>query len=106
MSFPEERPRRLRRTAGLRRLVRETRVLTDDLVMPLFVIPGESRSEPIESMPGQSRMTADLIARECKELLALGVPAVILFGIPETKDEEGSGAWADDGVVQAAIREI
>ncbi len=106
MSFPQERPRRLRRSAGLRRLVRETRVLTDDLVMPLFVIPGESRSEPIVSMPGQSRMTADLIARECEELRSLGIPAVILFGIPESKDEQGSGAWADDGVVQEAIREI
>ncbi len=106
MSFPAERPRRLRRTAGLRRLVRETRLSADDLVMPVFLVPGESRSEPIESMPGQSRMTADLAARECEELLALGVPAVILFGIPEKKDETGSGAWADDGVVQGAIREI
>ena len=106
MSFPTERPRRLRRSAGLRRLVRETRVSTDDLIMPLFIVPGSGKTEPIESMPGQSRYSADVAARECAELYSLGIPAVILFGIPERKDAEGSEAWREDGVVQTGIREI
>ena len=106
MSFPAERPRRLRKSAGLRRLVRETRVSTDDLIMPLFIVPGSGKTEPISSMPGQSRYSADVAAGECAELYELGVPAVILFGIPEKKDAEGSEAWREDGVVQTAIREI
>ncbi len=106
MSFPAERPRRLRRSAGLRRLVRETTLSVDDLVMPLFVIPGNSNTEPIAFMPGQFRYSADVIARECEGIHSLGIPAVILFGIPERKDAEGSEAWRADGVVQTAIREI
>jgi porphobilinogen synthase len=106
MSFPAERPRRLRRSAGLRRLVRETKLSVDDLVMPLFVLPGSDKAEPIASMPGQFRYSADRLARECEEIASLGVPAVILFGIPERKDAEGSEAWREDGVVQTAVREI
>jgi len=106
MSFPAERPRRLRKSAGLRRLVRETKLSVDDFVMPMFIVPGDSKTEPIASMPGQSRYSADTAARECAELYALGIPAVILFGIPEKKDAEGSEAWREDGVVQTAIREI
>ncbi len=106
MSFPAERPRRLRRSAGLRRLVRETKLSVDDLVMPLFVVPGSGKAEAIPSMPGQYRRSADGLARECEELHSLGIPAVVLFGIPERKDAEGSEAWREDGVVQTAIREI
>jgi len=106
MSFPAERPRRLRSSEGLRRLVRETALSTDDLVMPLFVETGSAKSEPIPSMPGQFRFSADTVAAECAELYELGIPAVILFGIPERKDAEGSEAWREDGVVQTAIREI
>ena len=106
MSFPAERPRRLRRSAGIRRLVRETRLSPDDLVMPLFVVTGDGRAEPIPSMPGQFRYSADLAASECAKLHALGIPAVILFGIPERKDAEGSEAWREDGVVQTAIAGI
>ncbi len=106
MSFPAERPRRLRRSAGLRRLVRETKLSVDDLVMPLFVLPGSDTTEAISSMPGQFRYSADAVARECEEIASLGIPAVILFGIPERKDAEGSEAWRADGVVQTAIREI
>ena len=106
MSFPAERPRRLRRSAGLRRLVREARLSVDDVVMPLFVLPGSDKAEPIDSMPGQFRYSADRLARECEEIASLGVPAVILFGIPERKDAEGSEAWREDGVVQKGIAEI
>lgn len=106
MSFPAERPRRLRRSAGLRRLVSETRLSVDDLVMPLFVVPGSDKAEPVASMPGQFRYSADKLARECEQIASLGIPAVILFGIPERKDEEGSEAWREDGVAQTAIREV
>jgi len=106
MSFPAERPRRLRSSEGLRRLVRETTLSTDDRVMPLFVERSSAKSEPIQSMPGQFRYSADTMAAECAELYELGIPAVILFGIPERKDAEGSEAWREDGVVQTAIREI
>jgi porphobilinogen synthase len=87
-------------------MVRETGLSVDNLVMPLFVVPGRSKSETISSMPDQLRYSADAAARECEEIHALGIPAVILFGIPERKDAEGSEAWRDDGVVQTAISEI
>jgi len=106
VSFPFERPRRLRYSENLRRLVRETRLSTDDLVMPLFVETGNGVREPIPSMPGQVRYSSDTLAAECAELDALGIPAVLLFGIPESKDAEGSEAWRKDGVVQEAIREV
>jgi porphobilinogen synthase len=102
-AFPVTRLRRLRRTGGLRDLVRETTLSVDDLVMPLFVAP---EALPNERLPGLRRHTVDGVVREAEDLLRLGVRAVILFGIPEEKDEEGSGAWIDDGIVQRALRAL
>ena len=106
MMFPVIRKRRLRGSATLRRMVRETKVTTDDLIAPLFVVPGKKVKKPIGSMPGQFHMSIDVLAGECAELFDLGIPAVILFGIPESKDPEGSSALAADGVVQGAVRAI
>jgi porphobilinogen synthase len=103
MTFPATRLRRLRRTPALRDLVRETTLSVDDLVMPLFVAPD---ALPNPRLPGLGRHTVDSVVRECEELVRLGVKAVILFGIPESKDDEGSGAWTDDGVVQQALRAL
>ena len=100
------RPRRLRRTPALRALVRETRLHPSMLVAPLFVHPGSGRSEPIQSMPGQARLTPDLAAHEAARLAGLGVGGILLFGLPEEKDAIGSGASADDGIVQDALRRI
>jgi porphobilinogen synthase len=102
-AFPATRLRRLRRTDALRDLVRETTLSLDDLVMPLFVAP---EALPNERLPGLARHGVDGLVREVEELVRLGVKAVILFGIPEGKDEEGSGAWLDDGVVQQALRSL
>jgi porphobilinogen synthase len=100
-SFPATRLRRLRRTAGLRSLVRETRLSLDEFVMPLFVAP---ESLPNEELPGMSRLSLDDLAAEADELVGLGVRAVILFGIPDDKDDEASGAYDEDGIVQRALR--
>jgi porphobilinogen synthase len=102
-SFPVTRLRRLRRTGALRDLVRETTVSVDDLVMPLFVAP---EALPNEQLPGMARHTVDGVVREVEELVRAGVKAVILFGIPESKDDEGSGAWIEDGIVQQALRAL
>jgi porphobilinogen synthase len=102
-AFPVTRLRRLRRTPALRSLVRETRLSLDAFVMPLFVAP---EADPNEALPGMSRYTVDGVVRETDELVRLGVGAVILFGIPETKDDEGSGAWDEDGIVQQALRAL
>jgi porphobilinogen synthase len=102
-AFPVTRLRRLRSTAVLRDLVRETTVSLDDLVMPLFVAP---EALPNERLPGLSRHTIESVVRETEELVRLGVKGVILFGIPESKDDEGSGAWIDDGIVQQALRAL
>jgi porphobilinogen synthase len=98
-----ERPRRLRATPALRRLVRETRLHPAQLVAPLFVRPGSGIREPIGSLPGQHRLSVDALVTEATRLAALGVGGVLLFGLPETKDEEGSGAWLADGIVQTAL---
>ena len=100
------RGRRLRRTPALRALVRETRLHPSMLVAPLFVRPGQGVREEIGSMPGQHRLSVDELAREVDRLLESGVRSVLLFGLPESKDPDGSGAWADGGIVQAAIREL
>jgi porphobilinogen synthase len=100
-AFPATRLRRLRRTGALRDLVRETTLSLDDLVMPLFVAPA---ARPNDRLPPFSRLTVDSAVRECEELLRAGVKAVMLFGIPEEKDDEGSGAWSADGIVQRALR--
>jgi porphobilinogen synthase len=106
MKFPVYRPRRLRRNERIRELVRETALDSKDLIYPLFVAPGRNQTRPIPSMPGSCQFSADLVARECQDVYGLGIPAVILFGIPEHKDALGSEAYSDGGVVQSAIREI
>ena len=106
MPFPATRLRRLRRTGALRGLVRETRLDAGDLILPLFVTHGSDRREPIAAMPGVERLTIEHAVSEAAEAAALGIPAVMLFGIPADKDEEGSGAWDDEGVVQLATRAI
>jgi porphobilinogen synthase len=102
-SYPDVRLRRFRRTGGLRGLVRETRLSLDQFVMPLFVAPESLRNE---ALPGMSRFTVDETVREVEELVRLGVQAVILFGIPDEKDEQATGAWEDDGIVQRALRAL
>jgi len=106
MQFPEYRPRRLRKNETLRRMVRETRLSTDNLIYPLFVVPGKKVKKPISSMPGNFQMSVDNIVKEAIRLKELGIPAIILFGIPDKKDEIASQALIDGGVVQVAIREI
>src|SRR3982750_4470518 len=106
MSFPETRPRRLRRTPAVRRLVRETALAADQLVFPLFVCPGKNVRREIPSLPGQFHLSVDELTREAEEIAKLGIPAVILFGLPEKKDEVGSEAWHNEGVVQRALRAI
>ena len=105
-SFPATRLRRLRRTSPLRSLVRETRLDLGQFVMPLFVCPGESVVQPLEGLPGIAQRSIDELVVEAGMLSALGVPAILLFGIPEEKDDEASGAYADDGIVQRALREL
>ena len=104
--FPTTRLRRLRRTDRLRSLIRETRLDLGDFVMPLFVCPGEDVVRPIEGLPAIAQRSIDELVVEAGVLSALGVPAVLLFGIPEEKDEEGSGAYDEDGIVQRALREL
>jgi len=106
MGFPKNRMRRLRSSPAMRRLVRETSVSVDDLVYPLFVREGEGIKEPIKSMTGCYHFSPDTIAAEAAEVASLGIPAVLLFGLPGRKDEIGSEAWAENGVVQRAIRQI
>jgi porphobilinogen synthase len=106
MAFPVTRLRRLRRTAELRNLVCETRLTPDAFVYPMFVCPGEGVRKAVGSMPGVFNLSVDEAVKEAREVQGLGVPAVILFGLPETKDEVATGAWADDGIVQQAARAI
>jgi porphobilinogen synthase len=106
MSFPIVRPRRLRRSEALRRLVRETRLSRDDLVLPLFVVEGRGVREPVASMPGVFRHSVDALVDEAKRVRDLGIPAVILFGIPAEKDAHGSGADAADGIIQRAVAAV
>ncbi|CAB4792759.1 unannotated protein [freshwater metagenome] len=106
MSFPQRRLRRLRRTPALRRLVAETRLSPDDFIAPLFVREGITEPQPIASIPGVLQHTLGSLRVEVADLVGLGVPGVILFGVPETKDEVGSGAWDPNGIVQIALREL
>jgi porphobilinogen synthase len=106
MSFPVTRLRRLRQTPVLRNLVRETIVTRDDLIMPLFVCPGTNVRIPISSMPGNYNLSVDLLVEECKRLWGMGIQAVLLFGIPEHKDESGLVACEHNGIIQQAIRAI
>ena len=106
MSFPTERPRRLRRSEGLRAMVRETHLTPEHLVYPLFVAPGKGFREEISSLPGCFHLSPDEAAREAEEVERLGIGGVILFGLPETKDPVGSEGYTEDGVVQQAVRAI
>jgi porphobilinogen synthase len=104
--FPVSRLRRLRMTETFRSMVRETRLGSDDFIFPLFVVPGTNVKKEISSMPGVYQMSVDNIVRECAEVRSLGIPAVLLFGIPPAKDEVGSGAYDKHGVVQSALRAV
>jgi porphobilinogen synthase len=106
MSFPIDRPRRLRRTEALRGLVRETRLSAAGFIYPMFVCPGNKVRKEVTSMPGIYQQSADQIVKECREAEALGIPGVILFGLPEKKDARGASSLAADGVVQKAIEAI
>ncbi|HTA32656.1 MAG TPA: porphobilinogen synthase [Solirubrobacteraceae bacterium] len=106
MAFPQTRMRRLRATSGLRGLVRETDVRADQLVLPLFVSESASGREPIATMPGVDRLSLSALVAEAQDALALGIRAVLLFGLPAEKDEHGSGAWDQDGIVQLATRAL
>jgi porphobilinogen synthase len=106
MTFPIHRPRRLRRTELLRTLVRETRLSTAGFVYPMFVCPGSKVRQEVSSMPGVFQQSADQIVEECREVAGLGIPAVILFGLPETKDAKGSSSLSSSGVVQKAVEGI
>jgi porphobilinogen synthase len=106
MSFPKIRLRRLRSSASIRRLVRETSLSVDNLVYPLFVREGENLKEPIKSMTGCFHFSPDTVAAEAAEVAALGIPAVLLFGLPAKKDQTGSHAWSENGVVQRSVKEI
>ena len=106
MAFPVDRPRRLRRNEAMRSFVRETRLTPEGFVYPLFVCPGEGIRKEVRSMPGVYNLSIDEAVKECAEVKSLGIPSVILFGLPETKDEVATGAWADDGIVQRAARAI
>jgi porphobilinogen synthase len=106
MFFPKYRPRRLRRSELVRRMVRETSLSAHDFIYPLFVVPGSGVRNPIGSMPGVFQLSVDELVKDAAEVRDLGIPAVLLFGIPEAKDEVGSGAYAQDGIVQQAIQEL
>jgi porphobilinogen synthase len=106
MPHPIFRPRRLREKRLLRTLVRETVLAVDDLVYPLFVVHGRGVREAIAPMPGQFRLSVDELVRECKDAAGMGIPAVLLFGLPEEKDPHGSEAYAEDGIVQQAVRAV
>ncbi len=106
MAFPITRLRRLRRTEALRSLVRETRLTPEEFVYPLFMCPGEGVRREVRSMPGVFNLSVDEAVKEARETYALGVPAIILFGLPDAKDEVATGAWADNGIVQQAARAI
>ena len=106
MSYPESRPRRLRQTPLLRHTLQETRIAPADLVLPLFVADNLTEPAPITSLPGHFHHSVDTVLRECEEIVGLGIPTVLLFGLPAAKDERGSGAWASDGAVQRATAAI
>src|SRR5947207_6393669 len=104
MVFPTTRMRRLRRSEQLRSLVRETRLSPENFVYPLFVCPGEGERKEVRSMPGVFNLSVDEVVKEALEAESLGLGGIILFGLPEKKDEVATGAWADDGIVQRAAR--
>jgi porphobilinogen synthase len=106
MLFPDYRPRRMRQNSAFRRMVRETHLSVNDLIMPLFVVEGKDVKNPIPSMPGQFQLSSDRLIKTAKEVQNLGIPAIILFGLPKSKDPLGTQAYAKNGVVQRAIKEV
>jgi porphobilinogen synthase len=106
MPFPVYRPRRLRESPLLRSMVRETALRVDDFVYPLFAVHGRGVREPISSMPGQYRLSIDELLKECKDAASMGIPAVLLFGLPRDKDPRGTEAYAEDGIIQQAVRAV
>ena len=104
--FPTTRPRRLRQSDPLRRMVRENILTPNDLIYPLFAVPGESIAQEVKSMPGVYQLSVDKIVEEAKEVYDLGIPAIILFGISENKDDDATGAWHDWGIVQKAATAV
>ncbi|MFP4475759.1 MAG: porphobilinogen synthase [Desulfatibacillaceae bacterium] len=106
MMFPEYRPRRMRASEAIRRMVRENRVSPDDLILPLFTTGGKGVKNPIDSMPGHYRMSADNLVKMCVEARNAGIPAIMLFGLPDKKDPFGTGAYSDKGVVQKAVKAV
>ena len=106
MPFPVTRPRRLRRNELLRSFVQETRLSPKNFIYPLFVCPGSGIKREVSSMPGNFHFSVDRVGEECREVAGLGIPAVLLFGIPESKDELGSGAYGDNCIVAQATRAI
>jgi len=106
MLFPDYRPRRLRKNEAFRRMIRETTLSVDNLIYPLFVVPGQGVRRPIVSMPGVFQLSVDELVKEAQEVLAARIPAVILFGIPDKKDERASGAYAAEGIIQRAVKAL
>jgi len=106
MIFPEYRPRRMRRNTALRAMIRETRLSASQMIYPLFIIPGKGKREPVPSMPGVDRISVDQLKQEAASCMKVGINSVILFGLPEKKDGVGSGAYANNGIVQQAIKEL
>src|ERR1700757_2793119 len=106
MPFPIHRPRRVRATDSLRSLVRETRLTPSQFILPLFAVPGEGVRREISSMPGNYQLSIDELVKECAQVQAPGIGGIILFGIPESKDESASGAYAEHGIVQEAVRAV
>ena len=106
MLFPEYRPRRLRQNAAFRRMMRETNLSVDDLILPLFAVKGEGIQNPIPSMPGHFQLSLENLVKTAKQAYDLAIPAIILFGIPEKKDPLATSAYADDGIVQQATRAL
>lgn len=106
MLFPDYRPRRLRKNEAFRRMVRETTLSVDNLICPLFVVPGQGVRRPIVSMPGVFQLSIDELIKEAREVLAARIPAVILFGIPDKKDDRASGAYAAEGIIQRAVKAL
>jgi porphobilinogen synthase len=106
MAHPVFRPRRLREKALLRKLTRETTLAVEDFIYPLFVVHGRGVREPIGSMPGQSRVSVDELVKDAKDVAGMGIPGILLFGLPEQKDPRGSEAWAEDGIIQQAVRAV
>ncbi|MGD9213019.1 MAG: porphobilinogen synthase, partial [Desulfobacteraceae bacterium] len=106
MLFPDYRPRRMRRNAALRRMIRETVLSPDDMIMPLFAIDGKGVKEPIDAMPGQYHFSIDQLEKAAQQVMELNIPAVMIFGIPENKDPLGTSAYAQNGIVQRAVKAV